>query len=329
MQQAKQAVQYTWAVAAGLIAMFPVAQSAGAADAAWPEKSIRLIVPFAPGAAADMFGRLVGQKLGESLGHQTIVDNRAGGGAVVGTEMVAKAPPDGYTLLLTTPAFVINATGIRTLPYNTQKDFAPISLFASTAMIIVSNPELPIRTMKDLIELAKKSQGKLTFGSAGNGSINQLGMELLGLQAAKMTHVPYKGGAPALADVAGGRVDVMLSTVIAAQPLMKAGRLRPIAVTTPARSTLMPDVPTVAETLPGFESINWAGLVAPGGTPAPVVARLNAVLVKALREPEVKERLAREGAEPVGNSPREFEAFIRNEIVKWTRVVKETGATVD
>lgn len=310
---------------------FSLAASVQAAESttAYPEKSIRIIVPFAPGAAADTFGRMAGQKFNEAWKQPVIVDNRPGGGAVVGADIVAKAPADGYTLLLTTPAFVINATGIRQLPFDTVRDFAPVSLFASTSMIIVSNPSLPVRTVKELMAYAKSQPGMITFASAGNGTINQLGMELLKLQGVQMTHVPYKGGGPALTDVAGGQVHMMLSTVTAAQSLIKAGRLRPIAVSTAKRIELFPDVPTVAETLPGFEAINWSGIVAPAGTPPATVAKINGVLVRMLRDTDVKEKLAREGADPVGNTPEQFTAFVRNEIVKWTKVVKETGTTLD
>ena len=314
--------------AASCLALATSVQSAEPASS-FPEKPMRVIVPFAPGAAADTFGRLVGQKLNEAFGQPVIVENKPGGGAVVGAEIVSKSPADGYTLLLTTPAFVINATGIRQLPYDTVKDFSPVSLFASTSMIIVSNPSLPVKTVKELMAYARSQPGVLTFASAGNGTINQLGMELLKLQGVQMTHVPYKGGGPALTDVAGGQVHLMLSTVTAAQSLIKAGRLRPIAVSTAKRIELFPDVPTVAETLPGFEAINWAGIVAPGRTPGATVAKINGVLVRMLRETDVKERLAREGADPVGSTPEQFTAFVRNEIVKWTRVVKETGATID
>jgi tripartite-type tricarboxylate transporter receptor subunit TctC len=309
-----------------------LALSVQAADpaSAYPEKPIRVIVPFAPRAAADTFGRMAGQKFNEAWKQPVIVENRPGGGAVVGADVVAKSPPDGYTLLLTTPAFVINATGARPLPFDTVKDFAPVSLFASTSMIIVSTPSLPVKTVKELLAYTKSQPGGLTFASAGNGTINQLGMELLKLQSGvQMTHVPYKGGGPALTDVAGGQVQLMLSTVTAAQSLIKAGRLRPIAVSTAKRIELFPDVPTVAETIPGFEAINWSGIVAPAGTPPATVSKINGVLVRMLRDADVKEKLAREGADPVGSTPEQFTNFVRTEIVKWTRVVKETGATLD
>ena len=312
-----------------LLLSFVAGAHAADAPPVFPDRPVRVVVPFAPGAAADAFGRLVGQKFTEAWGQPSIIDNRAGGGAVVGTEVVAKARPDGYTVLLTTPAFGINATGIRQLPYDTLRDFAPISQFASTAMIIVVNSALPVTTVRELIAYAKSQPGKLTFASAGNGSINQLGIELLKLQGVQMTHVPYKGGGPALADVVSGQVHLMLSSVLAVQSLLKAGRLRPVAVTTATRSALYPDIPTVAETLPGFEAINWAGMVAPAGTPPAIVDKINGALVRMLRDADVKERLAREGADGVGSTPEQFAAFIRNEIAKWTRVVKETGATID
>ena len=309
---------------------FTASVQAAEPPGAYPEKSIRVIVPFAPGAAADTFGRMAAQKFNEAWKQPVIVENKPGGGAVLGAELVAKSPADGYTLLLTTPAFVINATGARPLPFDTLKDFAPVSLFASTSMIIVSTPSLPVKTVKEMLAYAKSQPGGLTFASAGNGTINQLGMELLKLQGGvPMTHVPYKGGGPALTDVAGGQVQLMLSTVTAAQSLIKAGRLRPIAVSTAKRIDLFPDVPTVAETLPGFEAINWSGIVAPAGTPPATVAKINGVLVRMLRDADVKEKLAREGADPVGSTPEQFTNFVRTEIVKWTRVVKETGATLD
>ncbi len=295
----------------------------------YPERPVRLVVPFAAGAAADMMGRLIAQKLGEAWSGQVIVDNRGGAGTVIGTDMVAKAAADGYTLLLVTPTFIINATGIRALPYDTVKSFAPVVLFASTPLVLVVHPSLPARSVKELIALAKGRPGRINYASAGNGSPTHLGMELFRLSGVTMTHVPYKGAAPALTDVLGGQVQLMLTSVIAVQPHIATGRLRALAVTTSKRSAVLPDVPTVAETIPGYEVINWWGVVAPAATPSNVVSRLNAEIMRTLSQPDVRERLAREGAEPAGGAPEEFGAFIRNDIAKWAKVVRETGAKID
>jgi tripartite-type tricarboxylate transporter receptor subunit TctC len=315
-------IRVLWLCASVIVCSHAAAQS-------YPEKPIRLIVPFAAGAAADMMGRLIAQKLGEAWGEQVIVDNRGGAGTVIGTDMVAKAAPDGYTLLLVTPTFIINATGIRTLPYDTIRSFAPVALFASTPLVLVVHPSLPVRSVKELIALAKSRPGQINYASAGNGSPTHLGMELFRLAGVTMSHIPYKGAAPALTDVLGGQVQLMLTSVIAVQPHIKTGRVRALAVTTSRRSAVLPDVPTIAETLPGYEVVNWWGVVAPGATPSAVVSKLNAEMTRMLAQSEVRERLAREGAEPAGGKPEEFAAFIRRDIAKWTKVVRETGAKID
>ncbi len=295
----------------------------------YPEKPMKLVVPFAAGAAADMVGRLIAGKLGDAWKQQVVVDNRGGAGTVIGTDLVAKSPPDGYNLLLVTPTFIINATGIRKLPYDSIRDFAPVTLFASTPLVMVVHPSLPVKSVKELMTLATARPGTINYASAGNGSPTHLGMEIFRLSGARMSHIPYKGAAPALTDVLGGQVPLMLTSIIAAQPHIKVGRVRALAVTTAKRSAVLPDVPAVGETVPGYEVLNWWGIVVPGGTPAAIVDRLHAEMARSLREPDVRERLAREGAEPVGSKPAEFADFIRRDIAKWTRVVKETGATVD
>lgn len=306
-----------------------ISASGNTAELAFPEKTIRLVVPYPPGAASDVLGRLIGSKLSEYWGQQAIVDNKGGAGTIIGTDVVAKAPPDGYTVLVTTPAFATNATVMQKLPYNTLRDFLPISLFASTTLIIVAHPGLPARTMKELMDLAKAKPGQITYASAGNGTINHLGFEQFRLYGTNMTHVPYKGGAAALTDVAGGHVHLYMSSIIAAHPLIKAGRLRALAVTTPQRSSLYPDVPTVAETVPGYELINWTGLIAPASTPTSIVLKYNEGISRMLREADVKDTLAQGGAEPVGSSSSQFSAFIKNEVERWAKVAKETGAKVD
>ena len=315
-------------IRAGCVALLLIVSTSGHTQD-FPDKPMKLVVPFAAGAAADMVGRLISGKLSDAWKQQVVVDNRGGAGTVIGTDLVAKSPPDGHSLLLVTPTFIINATGIRKLPYDSVKDFAPITLFASTPLVMVVHPSLPVKSVKELMALATARPGSINYASAGNGSPTHLGMEIFRLSGARMTHIPYKGAAPALTDVLGGQVPLMLTSIIAAQQHIKVGRVRALAVTTSKRSPVLPDVPTVAETVPGYEVINWWGVVAPGGTPAPIVDRLHAEMARMLREADVRERLAREGAEPVGNRPAEFAEFIRKDIAKWTRVVKETGATVD
>ena len=309
--------------------LFTGIASAAAPLASYPSRNVRMVIPFVPGGSSDVIGRIVAQKLTEAWGQQVIVDNRGGGGTVIGTEIVAKASPDGHTILLSTPSFTVNATGVRPLPYNPAKDFAPISLFAFAPMMIIATPSFPPRTIKELVAFAKTQDGKVTFGSAGNGSINQMGLELIKLQGAPMTHVPYKGAAPAMTDVAGGQINLLLTAAGAALPLVKAGKLKALAVTSLQRIPLAPDIPTVAETFPGYEVVNWYGFQAPGATPAPVISKINADLLRILKDPEVQDRIARESSLPGGNSPAEFRKFLQNEIAKWTRVIKETGATVD
>ena len=302
-----------------------------AADPAgsYPSRNVRMVIPFVPGGSSDIIGRIVAQKLTEAWSQQVIVDNRGGGGTVIGTEIVGKAAPDGHTLLLSTPSFTVNATGVRPLPYNPTKDFAPITLFAFAPMMIVATPSFPPKTIKELVAYAKTQEGKVTFGSAGNGSINQMGLELIKLQGAPMLHVPYKGAAPAMTDVAGGQVNVMITAAGAALPLVKAGKLKALAVTSLQRIPLAPDIPAVSETFPGYEVVNWYGFQAPGATPAPIIAKINAEMLRMLKDADVLERIARESSLPGGTGPEQFRTFLQNEIAKWTRVIKETGATVD
>jgi tripartite-type tricarboxylate transporter receptor subunit TctC len=305
--------------------------SAQAAEPAanYPSRNVRMVIPFVPGGSSDIIGRILAQKLSEAWGQQVIVDNRGGGGTVIGTEIVAKAAPDGHTILLSTPSFTVNATGVRPLPYNPAKDFAPITLFAFAPMMIVATPSFPPNTIKELVSYAKANVGKVNFGSAGNGSINQMGLELIKLQGAPMTHVPYKGAAPAMTDVAGGQINLLLTAAGAALPLVKAGKLKAIAVTSLQRIPLAPDIPAVAETFPGYEVVNWYGFQAPGATPPAIVAKINTDMMRLLKDADVLDRIARESSLPGGTTPEQFRTFLQNEIVKWTRVIKETGATVD
>jgi tripartite-type tricarboxylate transporter receptor subunit TctC len=315
------------ALAAVALLALPGPQPAHAA--AFPDKPVKLVVPFAPGAAADTIGRLIGARLGAMWGQTVIVENRPGAGTIIGTEFVAKAPPDGYTLLLITPSFIINGTGARSLPYDSIKDFTPISLFAQTAMVLVLNPAVPANNVKELMALAHAHPNALNFASSGIGSPTQLGLEIFKLYGAPMTHVPYGGASPALADLLGGHVQMMLTSIIAAGPLIKQGKLKALAVTTPQRSPALPEVPAMAETIPGYEVENWWGITAPAHVPAAIADKIAADLKKVLQDPQVRDRLAREGADPVGDTPAQFAAYIEQDIAKWRKVVRETGAKID
>jgi tripartite-type tricarboxylate transporter receptor subunit TctC len=258
-----------------------------------------------------------------------LVENRPGGGTIIGVDLAAKAPPDGYTLVIVTPSFIINATGIKKLPYDSIRDLAPITLFASSPLLLVAHPSLPARTVPELIALAKARPAQITYGSAGNGSPTHLGMEVFRSAGALMTHVPYKGAAPGVIDLLGGHVQVMLTTLAFVRPHVETGRLNALGVSTAKRLAALPKVPAIAETLPGYEVINWWGILAPAGTPNAIVTKLNGALVGMLRDADVQAMLAREGIDRAGSSPAEFSAFIRTEIAKWTKVARETGVQLD
>jgi tripartite-type tricarboxylate transporter receptor subunit TctC len=322
-------VQIWWPrLAVACIAVVPVANSV-AADV-YPSRPIRMIVAYPPGGGTDIVGRFMAQKLTEQLGQNVVVDNRGGATGNIGTEMVARANPDGYTMLMGNVApNAINVSLFKTLPYDPVKDFAPVSLVAITPNILVVNPAVPVKTVKDLIGLAKAKPGTINYPSAGIGSSSHLAGELLrSLAGVDIVHVPYKGGGPALVDVLSGQMQIMFATLPAAMPHVKSGKLRPVAMTTAKRSIAMPDLPTVAESgVPGYEAATWYGLLLPARMPAPIVDRLHAETVKALAVPELRERLVGQGFEPVGSTPAEFAAYIKSEIVKWGKVIKAAGIT--
>jgi len=306
---------------------------AAAGDAAaqgYPVKPMRMIVPSAPGGSVDTLARIVAQKMSESLRQQVVVENRSGSGGVVGTEFVAKAAPDGYTLLMAYGSHVINPSLYRKLPYESVKDFAPITQVAVQPLMVNIHPSLPARSVKELIAIARKHPGELNYGSAGSGSGGHLATEILGAMAKiKMVHVPYKGSAPAMFDVVAGNTQLMIATLITSLPHVRSGRLRGIGVTSAQRSPIAPDVPTIAEAVPGYEVVVSYFLLAPAGTPQEIISTLNSDAVKALKQPDVVERLARDGAAPVANSPAETGRFIADEIVKWGKAVKASGARSD
>ena len=295
----------------------------------FPEKPMRMIVPFSAGAGSDLLSRMIARKLYEAWGQSMIVENRPGGGTIIGVDAAAKAPPDGYTLVMVTPSFIINATGLKKLPYDSVKDLAPVTLFSTSPLLLVAHPSLPVKSVKDLIALAKTRPGQITYASAGNGSPTHLGMEVFRSLGAVMTHVPYKGAAPGLTDLLGGHVQVMMTTLAFVKPHVESGRLHALGISTARRASSMPQVPAIAETVPGYEVLNWWGILAPAGTPAAVVTKLNGALVGMLRDADVQDTLAREGIDRAGTSPAEFGAYIRAEIAKWTKVARETGVQLD
>ena len=298
---------------------------------AWPAKPLRMIVPFPPGGGIDTVARVFSPRLSELLGQPVVIDNRSGAGGTVGTEVVARATPDGYTLLATFASHAMNATLYKDLSYDTERAFAPISLLATVPNILVVHPSLPVKSVIDLIALAKKRPGDINFASVGNGTPAHLSAELFSMMAGvRMTHIPYKGAAASIIGMIGGETQLTFTTVLIALPHVKAGKLRAVAVTTPTRSALLPDVPTVDETgLKGYESIAWYGLLAPANTPAMIVERLHADTVRTLQTPEVRDNLTRQGTEIVASTPARFAQVIREDIAKWSKVVKAAGVKVD
>lgn len=297
----------------------------------YPSKPIRIIVPYPPGGFNDTLARTLGQKLTEKWGQPVIVDNRPGGGTTIGTNLAAKSAPDGYTLLIVSFAFAVNPALFASLPYDTAKDFSPILLAASTPNLLVVNPELPVKSVKELIALAKSKPGKLNYASAGNGSSNHLSMELFkSLTGVDVVHIPYKGSAPAVTDLIGGQVDLMFDNVPNVLAQVKTGKLRALAVSSKERSPFVKDLSTVAEAgVPGFDVSVWFGVVAPAGTPQPVIAKLNAEINGILKLPEIRQSFNSQGVETAGGTPAEFAAFIAAQTTKWAKVVKDSGAKAE
>jgi tripartite-type tricarboxylate transporter receptor subunit TctC len=292
----------------------------------YPVKPIRLVVPFTPGGPNDILARLIGQKMSESWGQQVIVDNRPGGATVIGTEYAAKSPPDGYTLLIVSPTTATNPSLLRKLPYDTLRDLAPVILLATSPNVLVVHPSLPARSVRDLLAVAKKRPGEVIFGSGGNGTSTHLAGEILALRGGvKMVHVPYKGAAPATLGVLGGEVSFQFGSILPLTPHVKAGRLRAIAVSSLERASVLPDVPPVAETLPGFEASPFHGIVVPAGTPREMILKLNHEIGRIMNLPESRERLAQEGTEIRTGTPEQFDAFFRAEIEKWAKVIRQIG----
>jgi len=317
--------------AAAVLAALALASGATVLAQEYPAKPIRVVVPFPPGGGTDLMARTVMQKLGESLGATMVIDNRGGAGGSIGSELVAKSPADGYTVLIVSGAHAINPSLYPKLSYDSVRDFAPVTMFTSGPGLLVVHPSVPAKTVKEFIALAKSRPGQLNYASAGIGTPPHLAGELFKTMAGvELVHVPYKGNGPAYTDLIGGHVSVMFPTIPTAIPHVRAGKLRALAVTTRNRTPIAPELPSISESgVPGYDVSSWYGLLAPAGTPAAVVAKLQREIAKVLRLPDVGEKLTAQGLDLVGSTPEAFAAVIKSEIVKWAEVVKASGARAD
>ena len=315
--------------AARLVLMALAAAAAGSAfaQAGYPSKPVRLVVPSSAGGGTDIVARIIAPDLSKRLGQQVVIDNRPGAGTMIGIEVAAKSPPDGYTLLMGLSTLAINSALYKKVPYDPQRDFAPITQAISSASIIVVHPSVPVKTLKELIAFARARPGQINYASAGTGTYPHMTMELfLSMAKLKMVHIPYKGTAPAMIDMVAGQVATMAATILTGMPQIRAGRLRPLGITSAARSPIVPDLPTVAEAgLPGYESVQWYGMLAPARTPRDIITRLHGEATRVLQQPEIKARFAGDGADPVGSSPEEFTRYIQSELTKWAKVARDAG----
>ena len=313
-------MKYLWCLCLALIVGQVSAQD-------YPNHPIKIYVPAAPGGTTDLLARLFGAKLGELVKQQVIVENRASASGVIAGELTAKAPPDGYTLLLAYHQHTINGALSPNLPYHPVNDFMPITQLTRAGLLLVVHPQSPPRTLKEFVDWTKQRSGELNYGSAGLGSGGHLAGELYKQMAhIQAQHIPYKGTGPALVDLIAGRYDYNFAGLQGVQTHVRSGKLRGLAVTTPQRVAALPDVPAVAEAIPGYEVVGWYGVVGPAGMPAPLVERLHQELMRVLAQPDVRERIVNDGSEPVGSSPREFRDFMAADLAKWAKVVKESGA---
>jgi tripartite-type tricarboxylate transporter receptor subunit TctC len=299
----------------------------GAAHAQYPGKPVRVVVPSSPGGGTDIIARIVAPKLSERLGQQIVIDNRPGAGTMIGGEIVAKSPPDGYTLLMCVSTLATNPVIYKKVPYNALTDFAPVTLVLSAPNILVVHPSLPVKTVKELIWFAQARPGQLNFGSAGAGTGPHLGMELfMSMTGTRMVHIPYKGSGPAMIDLLSGQVTTMVATMLTGLPHVRSGRLRALGITGVKRIAAAQDVPTIAEAgVPGYEAVQWYGLVAPAQTPRDIVIRLNREMVSILQSSDVKDRFAADGGDTAPTTPEDFGRYIKSEMEKWARVAKAAG----
>jgi tripartite-type tricarboxylate transporter receptor subunit TctC len=329
----KQTKNYrTLLIGVGLLCPMAFAADAIAASpAAFPTHPIRLIVPYAPGGGADTLARGIAQKLSERLGYSIVIDNRGGGGTILGSDLAAKSAPDGYTIILVASTHAVMSSLHKKLPYDPIKDFAPIVRVASAPNILVLHPSIAAGSVKELVELARSRPGQLVYASSGNGGGSHLAMELLRSMAhIELVHVPYKGTGPAMIDLLSGQAKLMFGGMIGTLTHVRSGRLKALAVSSSKRSPVVPELPTIAEAaFPGYEAATWYGVLAPAGTPVPIVRKLNAEIAATLNHPDLKQRMSSQGADPAPTSPEEFAAYIKSEVAKWAKVVKESGAHVD
>ena len=297
----------------------------------WPTKPVRMIIAFPPGGPTDLVSRVLAQKLSEQLGQQVIVDNKPGAGGNIAAELAAKAAPDGYTIFYNTSAIVIGPALYGKVNYDTLKDFTPVLLTASVPMVLVVNPQLPARSVKEFVDLAKTRSGALNYSSSGTGTITHLASAMMSTQTGIQTqHIPYKGSAPGLVDLASGQTQFMIDTINTVLPYVRDNRLRGLAVTSAKRSPLLPELPTLAEAgISGFEAAAWQGIVVPTGTPNEIVQKLNAEVNKALMHPDIRSRLAAQGADILGGTPAEYAAYLRSEMPRWAKAVKDSGAKAE
>ena len=312
------------------LALAVIAASA-AAQAPYPNRPIRLVVPFAPGGATDILARGIGQKLAERLGQGVVIDNKPGAGTTIGADFVAKAPADGYTLLFAPTPFAISQVMMARLPYDAQKDFTPVALLAVSPFILVAHPSLPVRSMAELVALAKARPGSLAFCSAGNGTVPHLAGELFKLRAGiDLVHIPYKGGGPAIVDLVAGQTQLMFATPVEVAQHVTTGRLKVLAATAPQRLAAFPQVPTMLESgFADYDIRSWFGVIAPAGTPASVISKIAAELAHSVENADIRERLAAQGAEILVKTGEDFAAFIRADIARWSEVVKASGAKIE
>ncbi len=312
-------------LAAGVAAALLAAQAVDAAD--YPTRPLRIIVPFTAGGGTDVLARMIGRHLTEAWGQQVVIDNRTGANGVIAAELAAKSNADGHTLLMVAIGHALNPTLLKKLPYDTERDFQPVSMTAMLPLLLTVHPSVKANNVQELITLARSSAKPLIYASGGIGSSQHLATELLNRMAnIKLTHVPYKGGAPAIVDLLAGQVQLMITSILSVTPHSRAGRLRVLGIATAKRGTTLPDIPTIAESgVAGYESIAWYGLVAPAGLPPAVLDKLSNEVIKGTRSKEMHDALVKQGAEPVGNGPREFTAFIKSETAKYANVIREAG----
>ena len=326
-------IGYSGAVALTLMMTLHAASALAqtAAAQAYPTKPIRIIVPYAPGGSTDVLFRIFAPKLSEVLGQQALIDNRPGAASTIGLDLVAKSPPDGYTVGVANIAYGANPSIYRKMPFDAEKDLAPVGLVSIVTMVLSVHPSVPARSVKEFIALAKSKPGSLTYGSAGNGSANHLATARFEhMSGAKLQHVPYKGGGPAVVAIVGGEVSTLFATIPSAIHHFKSGKLRALAVSSSKRNAALPELPTIAEAgVPGYEAIEWQGLMVPTGTPRDVILKLNQAFAKVTAMPDVKDRVAALGSDLVAGTPEEFDAFVKRELAVWSKVVKDVGIKID